>query len=72
MIRKKALSLILTTIVSLTILFSLSAMNMTRRGSTVVGSHANAVLAVGIPTFTPTPGGAGTDSNPSGNGNGGG
>jgi len=72
MIRKKALSVLLTVTVLLTVLFSATAMSMTRRDSTALGSHANSVLAEEIPTPTATPGGAGTDSNPSGGGNGGG
>ena len=65
MIRKNAVSLILTAILALSLLIALPITN-----STAVDNYNRVVQADGFPTPTPTA--AGTDSNPSGGGNGGG
>lgn len=70
MMRKKALSLIVTVMLAVTAMVVLPIANAVSHGSAAAG-HTNIILADDIPTPTPTPE-AGTDSNPSGGGNGGG
>lgn len=70
MIRKNAVSLILTAVLALAILATVPVANATNHTPAVSGNHSS-ILADEIPTPTPTPGPS-TDSGVSGGGNGGG
>jgi len=70
MIRKEAMSLILSVMLALAMLIGLPIANAVSYGSANAASQSSVVLSDDVPTPTPTPG-SGTDSNPSGGGNGG-
>ncbi len=66
MIRKYAVTLILTVLIALSLLVSLPAIHVANHASTAAGSHPNIFLVDVNPTPTPS------FSNPSGGGNSGG